>query len=54
MKIAQANIRSLNASFNTLETVFSKQNFDVICLSEIWHPNSMIVNNIKRKMALDK
>lgn len=49
MKFAQANIRSLNTSFDTLEMLCSKQEVEVICLSEIWHPDSLIVNNIKRK-----
>ena len=49
MKFAQANIRSLNTSFNTLEVICSKNEFEVICLSEIWHPSTSITNNIKNK-----
>ena len=43
MKFAQANIRSLNTSFDTLETVCTSQEV------EIWHPDSQIIINIKRR-----
>ena len=49
MKFGQANIRSLNTSFDTLDTICARLEFEVVCLSEIWHPDTIITNNIKKK-----
>ena len=48
MKIGYANVRSLNTSFNLVESACNKQNIQVLGLSEIWHPDSNIKDNVKK------
>ena len=48
MKIGYANVRSLNTSFNLVESACNKQNIQVLGLSEIWHPGSKIKDNVKK------
>ena len=49
MKFGQANIRSLNTSFDTLDTICPRLDFEVVRLSDILHPDTVIINNIKKK-----
>ena len=42
------DVRSLNTSFNLVESACNKQNKQVLGLSEIWHPDSKIKDNVKR------
>ena len=48
MKIAYANVRSLNTSFNLVETACHKQKIQILGLSEIWHPDNSIKDNVKK------
>ena len=48
MKLAQANIRSMNTSIDLVTEVCRKQNIDVFAISEIWHPKEKI-DSIKNK-----
>ena len=48
MKVAYANIRSLNTSFNLVETACKRQQIEILGLSEIWHPANRIKENVKR------
>ena len=52
MKIAYANVRSLNTSFSLVETVCNKQQIRVLGLSEIWHPDNSIKDNVKKKHGI--
>ena len=48
MKIAYANVRSLNTSFNLVETACLKQQIKIHGLSEIWHPDNTVKDNVKQ------
>ena len=48
MKIGYANVRSLNTSFNLVETACRKQCIQILGLSEIWHPDNSIKENVKK------
>ena len=48
MKIAYANVRSLNTSFNLVETACLRQKIKVLGLSEIWHPNNALKESVKQ------
>ena len=49
MKISYANIRSLNTSFNLVETACNRQNIKILGLSEIWHPDNALKDTVKQK-----
>ena len=49
MKIGQANIRSLNTSSDIIDLVCTKQDIEIMCLSEIWHPDNKITGKIMKK-----
>ena len=48
MKIAYANVRSLNTSFSLVEAACQKQNIQVLGLSEIWHPDNSIKESVRK------
>ena len=48
MKIGYANVRSLNTAFNLVETACRKQCIQILGLSEIWHPDNSIKENVKK------
>ena len=48
MKIAYANVRSLNTSFNLVEIACLRQKNKVLGLSEIWHPNNALKESVKQ------
>ena len=49
MKIAYANVRSLNTSFHLVETTCLRQNIQLLGLSEIWHPDNEVKESVKQK-----
>ncbi|MEW8546767.1 MAG: reverse transcriptase domain-containing protein [Candidatus Thiodiazotropha sp.] len=48
MKIAYANVRSLNTSFSLVESACIKQQFHILGLSEIWHPDNLVKENVRK------
>ena len=48
MKIAYANVRSLNTSFSLVESACKKQQIHILGLSEIWHPDTTIKETVKK------
>lgn len=48
MKIAYANVRSLNTSFNLVETACVRQQIKILGLSEIWHPNNSVKDTVRQ------
>ena len=48
MKVAYANIMSLNTSYNLVETACKRQQIEILGLSEIWYPANRIKENVKR------
>ena len=48
MKIGYANVRSLNTTFNFVETACNKQHIQILGLSEIWHPDKTVKDNVKK------
>lgn len=39
MLFAQANLGSINTSYNYVERIIKQKNINVMLLTEIWHPN---------------
>ena len=48
MKIAYANVRALNTSFNPVETACLRQQIKILGLSNIWHPDSNVKDSVKQ------
>ena len=48
MRVGQANIRSLNTSAEFIAC--SKQNIEIMCMSEIWHPDNDITEKNQKEM----
>ena len=49
MKIAYANVRSLNTSFQLVEATCLRQNIQLSGLTEIWHPDNEVKESVKQK-----
>lgn len=48
MKIAHANVRSLNTSFSLVESAYKKQQIHILGLSETWHPDNTVKENVNK------
>ena len=49
MKVAYANVRSLNTSFQLVEATCLRQNIQLSGLTEIWHPDNEVKESVKQK-----
>ena len=49
MKIAHANVRSMNTSFGLIENTIINEKIDVFGLTEIWHPSVSMQESLKRR-----